>query len=83
MGRASPATGGVLIPRELGNDTHRKQCIAHFVAQETYFMLGVAFIFESSLRRENLKVVPTMGTKLINWGKEQWKTETRDEAEGR
>lgn len=58
MGRASPVTGVVLVPRELGKDTHRKQCIADFVAQETYFMLVAAFIFESFLRREDFKSSP-------------------------
>jgi len=28
-----------------------------------------------------LRVLPAMGTEFINWGKEQWKTETADEAE--
>jgi len=48
VGRASPVTSVVLIARELGKETHGKQCIANFVAQETYFMLVVAFISESS-----------------------------------
>lgn len=61
VGRASPVTGVVLIPWELGKDTHRKQCIADFVAQETCFMQVVAFIFESSLRREDFKSSPNHG----------------------
>lgn len=53
----------VLIPRKLGKKTHGKQCIADFVGQETYFMLVVAFTFESSLKREDFKSSPNCGDK--------------------
>lgn len=63
VGRALPVTGFVLIPRKLGKKTHGKQCIADFVGQETYFMLVVAFTFESSLKREDFKSSPNCGDK--------------------
>lgn len=46
----------MLIPGELGKDTHRKQSFANFAAEEkVYFTQVVAFVFEYSLGREDFK----------------------------